>query len=132
MGHGNKYIIDSYRRKAKRAQEDFIEWYESVCNATVDFCEALYKDTDLIIEQNDRFFSSLWDINLIVCLGLSFGDVDIPYLNRIEYEVPENAKWIVYYYSEEDLKRLKSVFGITGISRKYEIYYRHSDRFWDE
>ena len=32
---------------------------------------------------------------------------------------------------DEDLKRLKSVFGITGISRKFEVYFRKSDNFWD-
>ena len=116
MGHGNKYIIDLYRRKAKEAQEEYVEWYESICNAIADFCESLYKDTDAIISENDDFFSALWDVNQVVCLGMSFGDVDVPYLDRIEYE---------------DLKRLKSVFGITGISRKFEVYFRKSDNFWD-
>lgn len=131
MGHGNKYIIDSYCRKAKEAQEEYVEWYESICNAIADFCESLYKDTDAIISENDDFFSALWDVNQVVCLGLSFGDVDVPYLDRIEYEVRPETKWLVYYHSDEDLKRLKSVFGITGISRKFEVYFRKSDNFWD-
>ena len=91
----------------------------------------LYKDTDAIISENDDFFSALWDVNQVVCLGLSFGDVDVPYLDRIEYEVRPETKWLVYYHSDEDLKRLKSVFGITGISRKFEVYFRKSDNFWD-
>lgn len=131
MGHGNKYIIDSYRRKAKEAQEEYVEWYESICNATADFCESMYKDTDKIIRENDDFFSALWNVNQVECLGLSFGDVDVPYLDRIQYEVRPETKWLVYYYSEEDLLRLKSVFGITGISRKFEVYFRKSDNFWD-
>lgn len=131
MGHGNKYIIDSYRRKAKEAQEEYVEWYESICNTIADFCESLYKDTDAIISENDDSFSALWDVNQVVCLGLSFGDVDVPYLDRIEYEVRPETKWLVYYHSDEDLKRLKSVFGITGISRKFEVYFRKSDNFWD-
>lgn len=131
MGHGNKYIIDLYRRKAKEAQEEYVEWYESICNAIADFCESLYKDTDAIISENDDFFSALWDVNQVICLGLSFGDVDVPYLDRIEYEVRPETKWLVYYHSDEDLKRLKSVFGITGISRKFEVYFRKSDNFWD-
>lgn len=131
MGHGNKYIIDYYRRKAKEAQEEFVEWYESICNATADFCESMYKDTDSIIRENDSFFSAISNVEKVVCLGLSFGDVDIPYLNRIQYEVPAETKWIVYYYNEDDLKRLKSVFGITGISRRFEIYFLQSDKFWD-
>ena len=131
MGHGNKYIIDACRRKAKEAHKEFVEWYESICNATADFCESLYKDTDAIISKNDYFFSSLVDVNQVICLGLSFGDVDVPYLNRIQHEVRPETKWTVYYYSEDDLKRLKSVFGITGISRKFEVYFLKSDDFWD-
>ena len=34
MGHGNKYIIDVYRRKAKEAQEEYVEGYESICNGS--------------------------------------------------------------------------------------------------
>lgn len=132
MGHGNKYVIDSYRRKAKAAQEEYVEWYESICNAIADFCESLYKDTDAIISENDDFFSALWDVNQVVCLGLSFGDVDVPYLDRIAYEVRPETKWLVYYHSDEDLKRLKSVFGIIGISRKFEVYFCKSDNFWDK
>lgn len=131
MGHGNKYIIDSYRRKAKEAQEEYVEWYESICNATADFCESMFKDTDAIIHENDDFFSALWNVNKVVCLGLSFGDVDVPYLDRIQYEVCPETRWMVYYYSEDDLKRLKNVFGITGISRKFEVYFLKSDNFWD-
>lgn len=131
MGHGNKYIIDLYRRKTKEAQEEFGEWYKSICNATADFCESLYKDSDAIIGENDDFFSALWNINQVICLGLSFGDVDVPYLDRIQYEVRPETKWMIYYHSEDDLKRLKSVFGITGISRKFEVYFLKSDNFWD-
>lgn len=132
IGHGNKYIIDSYRRKAKKAQEESVEWYESICNATADFCESLYKNTAMIIRANGDFFSALQDVNQVVCLGLSFGDVDVPYLDRIQREVCPETKWMVYYHSEDDFKRLKSVFRITGISKKFEIYFLKSDDFWDK
>lgn len=73
----------------------------------------------------------MWDVNQVICLGISFGDVDVPYLDRIQYEVRPETTWIVHYHSEEDFKRLKSVFGITGISRKYKVYFFKSDTFWD-
>lgn len=64
-------------------------------------------------------------------MGVSFGDVDVPYLDRIQHEVRPETKWTVYYHSEDDFKRLKSVFGITGISRKFKVYFLKSDNFWD-
>ena len=131
MGHGNRYLIDLYQRKAKEADQDYIEWEESIDEAIARFCKSLYKDTDRIIAKNERFFSNLKDVDQVVCLGLSFGDVDIPYLERIRQEVDPTAKWVIYYYGEESHKRLKSVFGILGISRKFETYFIQSDRFWD-
>lgn len=131
MGHGNKYIIESNRRKAEQYEDEFVEWAASIYEAIANYCEALYKDTEKIIAFHNEFFSKLCDIDEIVCFGLSFGDVDIPYLERIVREIKPTTKWIVYYYGEESLKRLKNVFGILGISRSYEIYFRPSDRFWD-
>lgn len=52
-------------------------------------------------------------------------------LDRIQYEVHPETKWMIYYHSEDDLKRLKSVFGITGIARKFEVYFLKSDNLWD-
>ena len=132
MGHGNKYLIDLYRRKAAEAQQEFIEWEESICNAIADYCEKLYKDTEKIIKANDQYFSDLYDVDQVICLGLSFGDVDIPYLTRIMHEIKSTTKWIIYYYDSTAYERLKSVFGILGISRTFETYFLPSESFWDK
>lgn len=131
MGHGNKYLIERYKRMAAESSAAFIEWDASINEAIARYCLSLYKDTDRIINANESFFEKLSDVDTIVCLGLSFGDVDIPYLNRVKEEVPNTAKWIIYYYGEESRRRLKDVFGITGISRSFEIYFLPSDDFWD-
>ena len=131
MGHGNTYIIDLYRRKAHEAQDEYVEWEESICNAIADFCYSTYKDTKKIINHNESFFAQIGAVGQIVCLGLSFGDVDIPYLERIINEIKPTTKWMVYYYGDESKHRLKEVFGILGITRKYEVYFIPSDDFWD-
>ena len=131
MGHGNKFLIDSNRRKAKQCQDEFVEWAESIYEAIANYCEALYKDTNRIIAAHNAFFSNLSSVNEIICLGLSFGDVDIPYLERIASEVEPTTRWLVYYYGEESHRRLKDVFGILGISREFEVYFLKIDHFWD-
>ncbi len=131
MGHGNRYLIDYYIRKAEKAGSEFIEWEASIDEAIVKYCKSLYKDTDAIIARNEKFFSSMGDIDQVVCLGLSFGDVDIPYLERVLREVRPTTKWMIYYYGDESHQRLESVFGILGIRRKFETYLLHSDSFWD-
>ncbi len=131
MGHGNTYIIDLYRRKAHEAQDEYVEWEESICNAIADFCCSLYKDTNKIINRNESFFTRIGDVEQIVCLGLSFGNVDIPYLERIMNEIEPTTKWMVYYYGNKSKRSLKEIFGILGITRKYEVYFLSSDHFWD-
>ena len=131
IGHGNKYVIDSNRRKAKQCQDECIEWAESIYDTIANYCEVLYKDTERIIAEHDSFFVSLKGVEEVICLGLSFGDVDIPYLQRIAREVESTTKWIIYYYDEKTHKRLKDVFGILGISRSFEVYFLPSDSFWD-
>lgn len=112
MGHGNKFLIDNNKNKAKRYYEDGIEWAYSIHKAISKYVESLYKDTDRIIARNENFFSNLRNVEQVICLGISFGDVDVPYLERILREVNPQTEWIAYYYSEEDKKRLKDVFGI--------------------
>ena len=77
-----------------------------VCSAIAKFCSSLYKDTDAIISRNESFFSSLKDIEQVVSIGLSFGNVDTPYLLRIAEEIKPTSKWIIYYYMlHEDIER---------------------------
>ena len=131
MGHGNKYLIDSNKRKAQQYRDEFVEWAESIYEAIANYCEALYKDTKSIIAAHEGLFSCLNDVEEVICLGLSFGDVDIPYLERIVREVKPTTKWIVCYYGEDAHKRLRDVFGILGIRNSYEVYFLPSDHFWD-
>lgn len=132
MGHGNKKLIDMYREKAKVAQEEFVEWEESICNAVANYEQALYKDTGKIILDNEDFFTSLSDIDRVVCFGSSFGEVDIPYLKRIDKAVKTTTKWEVYYHDAESCKTLKRVFEAVGISKKHEISFLQSNSFWDK
>lgn len=132
MGHGNKELIETYRERARAAREEFIEWEESICNAVANYEQALFKDTDKIILDNRDFFSSLSDIGRVVCLGLSFGDVDVPYLKRIDESVRATTKWVVYYHDPDSLETFKSVFKTIGISKKYDTVFLQSYSFWDK
>ncbi len=131
MGHGNRILIQKNKELAKRFFEEGVEWAYSIYSAIANFAESIYKDTDLIISRNKQFFSSIENVDEIVTLGLSFGDVDVPYLQRIMCEIKPKTKWYAYYFTPEDKERLKNVFGILGITRNYQVYFLHSDMFWD-
>ena len=131
MGHGNKSIIESHRRKAAECQREFIEWGESINEAIANYCESLYKNTERIILSNEAFFSSIGDVDEIICLGLSFGDVDTPYLERILQEIKPTVKWTVYYHKPESRDRLKQIFDMLGICKSYKVNFLPSNDFWD-
>lgn len=73
------------------------------------------KPTDNII--NTRLLPFLKDksIDEIVVLGLSFSDIDLPYLTTIKEMYP-SATWKCSYYSDDDIRRLKSFFRFTDIT----------------
>ena len=74
----------------------------------------------------------LLGIIALVLVFASCQDNSVRHVQKvIHYYAETDIPWVIYYYDEESHKRLKSVFGILGISRKFETYFIQSDRFWD-
>jgi|GEM_PF-3679928 len=73
------------------------------------------KPTDSII--NTRLLPFLKDksIDEIVVLGLSFSDIDVPYLTTIKEMYP-SATWKCSYYSDEDIRKMTRFFRFTDIT----------------
>lgn len=57
MGHGNKFIIDYYKRRAQCASEEFVEWEESYMlrDSKILLCHYIKTRMQLYREMN-RFF----------------------------------------------------------------------------
>lgn len=73
-----------------------------------------YKDFDLIIESNNDYFSKINDVYEIVVLGMGYTETDKIYFKKINKILP-NAKWKLYYYSNEDLKKAEGYVDDIGI-----------------
>ena len=65
----------------------------NIYNAIANFYKSLYKDTDTIISENDDFFQ----LCRMLIEGLFSGNVDVSYLDSIQYEVCSETKWIIYF-----------------------------------
>ena len=70
------------------------------------YFERTFKNTDLLINKHNAFFSGLSKIDEIYVCGHSLETVDIPYFKAIIRAVnPRNVKWVITYYKDlEDLK----------------------------
>jgi len=60
----------------------------------------LKKPVDEILEREQNYFQSLHDVNVVVILGHSLNDIDLPYFRQIFVAAP-NSYWIVSYREDE-------------------------------
>lgn len=132
MGHCNKKDIQQHRKWAKEADEDFLEAEASVLDAVADYLQEIYKDTQERILLNQSFFDRLQNVNHVVVIGWSAGDVDIPYIKEVMSKVDKNTIWTVYWYDDTAYKSLNKAFEKEGIMDREKIEYIPSYEFWDK
>ncbi len=80
-----------------------------------------FKDTTGIICNNGDYFSSLHDIEEIIVLGHSLGEVDHNYFKAIvdANKEPHRIKWTFCWYSEDDKKmiaKFKEQFSLNNVN----------------
>lgn len=115
MGHGYKIGVYEHRQKAREADNQFDEGRKSIENAIANIYNDTIKDTDVIIRENEHVFRKLNDIEQVIIVGLSYGNVDLPYLKKIKRCVCRVAKWEMYYYSSTDREQLEKVIMILDL-----------------
>ena len=67
-----------------------------------------FKNTVHCIDENKQFFNQLFDVNKVIVIGHSLSDIDIPYFNKVAESIKSNASWIISYYDDKELKKIKS------------------------
>ena len=131
MGHCNKSEIEKHRQLAKKADDEWDEGGSSIHNAIANFLEAIFKDTNSIIKYHNEFFKSLNNVDQVIIIGWSAGNVDIPYLLKIKESVRANTKWIVYWYDDAAYKSLVNAFDEVKINGQYDVVYTQTNEYWD-
>ena len=114
----NSQIIVGHNNKSKRNPEytgEFWQAKEGVRERIKAEMDKNYKDTSAIIRHHKQFFDALAEITDIEVLGFSYSDIDYPYFAEIKKHVPLSAKWIFWYYSDEDQIKAKSYAGRLGL-----------------
>lgn len=87
-----------------------------------------FKQTSKIIESNSIFFNSLENISEVYVLGHSLSNVDIEYFKAIiKYSASKNIKWVISYYSDEELIRHKNTIKNLGIYDSNVKFIKLSD-----
>lgn len=135
IGHCNREEILKRRDLSRKAETCFEEGDASIQNAIADYLETIYKDTEHLIRINHNFFQQLRDVDQVIVIGWSAGEVDLPYLRIIRDSIREKAKWTVYYYAEDKYDReaydsLRTACKRCRIHKKFELKFVNSKQFW--
>ena len=108
VGHGNEEVITEYKDKLYE-MENSPEYYgeQSFRNRCNEYrCELtilrnLRKDTESLIYDMERQLSYLDEVSEICIWGLSCGEVDMPYIERLNQLYPD-ASWSFSYYGDTE------------------------------
>lgn len=106
--------------------EDYI--HQSVREEVVSQVFSLRKDTENIIKRNRVIFEALRDVENVYIYGLSFSEVDEPYLDEIVNNLRiKTTKWLVSYYSTGDKEKAKQYFCKKNINEDLVKYVKLED-----
>lgn len=132
MGHCNKKDMADHRQWGLEADEEFLEGEASIHEAVVEYLESIFKDTEEIINFTSEFWKRLKQVDRVVILGWSAGEVDRPYLKKIKESIKSDSVWNYYWYSLEGKADIEEAFSQVGIAESYWSDMGQSDAFWDD
>lgn len=67
------------------------------------------KPVEKIVSEHQNFFNSLGNITKVVVFGHSLSDIDIPYFEKVLYNVQDNAKWSFVVYNDDAKVRYQNI-----------------------
>lgn len=122
--HGSRMLKDDYILGHNNLKDENLHdilngellFEQDTKNKIIHWMNGLYKDTKSIIHRNQRFFNSLGNIKQVVVRGHSLYSVDWPYFDEVANHVNKEAQWCFFYYSNEDIERIKKYISHFGIS----------------
>ena len=108
IGHGNIRDVDAPFR-----DEGVLLPYQNAYSEVIRIMNEWAKAPESIIEKNEVFFQSLKTAKAVCIMGLSYNDIDMPYLKKIASSVSADCKWWLYYFTKDDFEKAK--FSVCGL-----------------
>ena len=106
---------------SKWYEEHFDQFYEQAYEAIVQQISRLQKDVNRIIHANKSNFLLFKDVPHIHVYGLSFSEIDMPYIRYIN-ELSPSAFWVISYYKEEEkVEFLKRIQDLNIEKKRYDL-----------
>lgn len=104
-------------------KEDFENLYTGTEFALAEIHNALRKDTDKVIREWSKMFSSLGNVKNIYSYGFSFSEVDLPYILEICNNIDTyNTTWYLNSYDKEKNNQFKKCIKECGFKGDFLEY----------
>lgn len=94
------------------------------------YYEETIKNTEECLSDNKYFFNWINSVQNIYVIGHGFGNVDIPYFEKIVKSTNKNVKWHIYYYGEKEAEEYKKKAKDLGIEES-NLFILPSSEFFD-
>ena len=103
FGHGNTWLFLEHQfDKSGQSKPDTNDMQE----IELSFNSKMKNPTEYMLRHNDIFYSNILNsVQDVIVYGMSFSDLDMPYVNQIHSKAP-NALWTIYYHEDNDNKKI--------------------------
>ena len=132
LGHGvnpENFTLEKPKPPEGLDQEGYEQWVDYMSDnydhsfelgktELLNYFSATFKETKIIIDQNQSFFNDLKKIKNIVVLGHSLSEVDIPYFVKVFNSIQSHALWIATYYGSNEKNTHKKSLNNLGVAKK--------------
>lgn len=92
---------------------------ENTKNEVINQVMSIAKPIGQIIQKYSKLFNQFSNVENVFIYGLSFSEVDKPYLENILSSVSQNAKYIISYYTKKDYDNINKF--LTNYHINYEL-----------
>lgn len=92
---------------------------ENTKNEVINQVMSIAKPIGQIIQKYSKLFNQFSNVENVFIYGLSFSEVDKPYLEKVIRSVPQNAKYIISYYTKKDYDNINKF--LTNYHINYEL-----------
>ncbi len=124
LGHGwRRREVDSLNHRADPEAMDTRVWQGNFI--VDDYFAKTFKPTEEIIQANHAFFSALKDVETVLVMGHSLGEVDWPYLQLVWKSVSPAAQWRLSYHGNP--QHTREAAARMGIDMSRAAFYTFSD-----
>ena len=100
---------EEYEQWIEKQSEDYDYSYDTGVESIMEYFKDTFKPTEEIIMKNHNFFLNVAAFDEIHVYGHSMSEVDIKYFETIAKNAKPNVKWVISYYSNQNIYYYKQV-----------------------